>query len=763
MNKAITDGVALMPPAFAAGLESWSSGDGTPGSDSYANDPDAALVPADEDFGGCLELLKGSATQKLRYVGQTPLPEGTYLRVRARVKAVSGALPSVRIAGWPGDAFGAAVPGLVTAGPEVALESYGRVVTVSAIVGPGARGGVEMVWGRAPAYGHFGLDLTGPTGGVVRIDDIEIEDVTSVFVRDMLSVVDVRDYGARGDGTTDDADAFEAADAAAAGRRILVPAGTYRLGRSVTLGSGVEFEGTLAMPDDAILSLTARFDLPLYIDAFGDEEQGFRKAFQALLNNADHESLDMGGRRVSVTGPVDLAAAVPNRESYAQRREIRNGQFYAEGEAAWETEVVTSQASYDPADPRRLTGVTNAANVPVGALVEGAGVGREIYVVAKNVAAQELTITDPLWGAAGTQTYTFRRFRYLLDFSGFSRLDKFGMTDIEFQCNGVASGVMLAPTGVGFRVENCFFTRPKDRGITSAGQGCQGMLVDRCQFLTDENDRPAQDRVSIGLNANANDVKLRNNRSTQLRHFAVLAGSNNIISGNHFFQGDSVSGGLRMAGLALLRPNVTTTIVGNYVDNCFIEWTNERDPEPAFTGGFGFSALSVTNNIFLSGDVAPWFSYLVLRPHGPGHFIHGLNVTGNLFRSLNGRIERVDRIDTTFAEMDMGRMRNVTVAANAFNNVDVAIENPLRLTHAENSAAADWTVEPAPRLPFGGWARAVESVIPRGPITDASGVEVFALPHVEVEAGPNRDLVRLGWPAPVQGAVTLLVRMDNEA
>jgi hypothetical protein len=30
MNTAISDGVLLMPPAFAIGLDVWSSGDGTP-------------------------------------------------------------------------------------------------------------------------------------------------------------------------------------------------------------------------------------------------------------------------------------------------------------------------------------------------------------------------------------------------------------------------------------------------------------------------------------------------------------------------------------------------------------------------------------------------------------------------------------------------------------------------------------------------------------------------------------------------------------
>ncbi len=58
MNKAITDGIVFMPPAFANGLSVWSRGDGTPGSPTYDGAPNGAFVPADPDFGGCLEILK---------------------------------------------------------------------------------------------------------------------------------------------------------------------------------------------------------------------------------------------------------------------------------------------------------------------------------------------------------------------------------------------------------------------------------------------------------------------------------------------------------------------------------------------------------------------------------------------------------------------------------------------------------------------------------------------------------------------------------
>lgn len=328
MNKAITDGVLLMPPAFADGLGVWSSGDGTPGSDTYDGAANAAFVPADQDFAGCLELVKTEATQQLRYMGQTPLLPGCYLRVTARVKAVSGNLPNVQIAAWAGNGDGSHVAGLVETGPTQTLATYGSVVEVSAIIGAGDRGGVDMVWGTEPVYGHFGLNLLGASGGVVRIDDIVIEDVTSVFLRDMMNWVDVRDFGATGDGIADDSAAFEAANDAADGRGVLVPEGEFYLGDSVTFDTRVEFEGTVTMPDDKFLSLTRNFDLPSYIAAFGNEELAFKKAFQSLLNNADHDSLDMGGRRISISEPIDMQAAVANRTEYAQRRVIRNGQFY---------------------------------------------------------------------------------------------------------------------------------------------------------------------------------------------------------------------------------------------------------------------------------------------------------------------------------------------------------------------------------------------------------------------------------------------------
>lgn len=759
MNKAITEGLTLMPATFAEGLGQWSSGDGTPGSDTYEGAANAVFVAADADFGGCLEMQKTEAIQQLRYMGQTPLLPGCYLQIKARVKAVSGNLAAVRVAAWAGDTSGTHVEGLIETGPSVTLSSYGEIVEISAIVGSGQRNGVDMAWGVVPVYAHVGLELTGASGGVLRIDDLEVTDITSAFLRDMMSMVDVRDYGAIGDGLADDTAAFQAADAAADGRTVLVPAGSYYLASGMTFTEKVKFEGTVTMPREAIFALTKNYDLPNYIDAFGDEQLAFEKAFQALFNNADHESLDLGGRRLTITEPIDMQALVPNVTTFQQRRHILNGQFYVSGDTAWEDEVVTSSASYTTSNARVLSNVSNIANIRVGARVTGNGVGREIYVAAKNDATQEVTLSKPLYDAAGTQSYTFTRHQYVLDFSGFTKLTRFIMSNIEIVCNSISSGVLLPPSGLTFHMRDCWINRPKDKGITSHSEGCQGMLIDRCNFLSDEGGTPAQDRIGIVLNANANDVKIRNNRATQFRHFAVLGGSNSMVIGNHFFQGDDEPAGLRTAGLLITSGYCSTTVTGNYVDNCAIEWSNEHSAEPDFTTGFSFAAMNITDNVFLCSNVAPWFGFLVIKPFGTDHFIGGLTVTGNKFRATEGSIDRVDVVDTSFAPLDSTKGKNILFDGNTYHQIGSSTYNPLLVEHDQNTAASTWVVDTAGQLPFMGQARSVESVVAVSPLRTSTNATRWAVPYVDLQQGAEGDQLHLNWEEALSGEVAVKVSM----
>ncbi|WP_411839321.1 glycosyl hydrolase family 28-related protein [Paracoccus sp. ME4] len=762
MNIAITNGLLLSPPAFRAGLGVWSRTDGSSGSPTWDQAANASLVPADQDFGACLEIVKQQTTTSIRFMGETPMIPGVYLRVSARVKIVAGALASVRIAGRAGDGSRNTVPGLVTTGTTVALRNYGEVVEVSAIVGIGNRAGVDMPWGTVPIFGNFGLDLVGANGGAFRIESIRIDDVTAAFVPSLLDWVDVRDFGARGDGVTNDRAAFLAADQAAAGRSIVVPAGTFFVSGDLSINSRIRFQGRLVTPAATRVSFLRSFDFPTYADAFGDETLGLKKALQALLGYTDHISLDLCGRRVDLDEPILLAQVAPTLEGFSNRRVIQNGAIQAKPGPAWTTGRTSSSATYNPAQAMMLSNVANVAAIEIGSRVVGSGVGREVYVNGKNVANGTLSLSQPLYGGAGTRVYSFERYRYLLDFAGVSELSRLNFHKVDFGCDRVASGVMLPPKGEMIQFSDCYFTRPLDRGITSIGRGCQDLLVDNCQFLSNDMDLPAQQRTTVAINVNANDIKVRSNRFVRFAHFMVANGGGHIISGNHWFQGDGSGEGLRYAGLVLTQPNVQTTVSGNYVDNASIEWTNEHSAVPNFTGSeFSFGGLTLTGNTFLCSNTVPWFTWITIKPYGTGHFVHGLNVVGNVFKALFANVERIDRVDTSIADLNYNNMRNIQFEANTFNGINTYVSNPLMVQITQNSVSSSWTSVALTGLPFQAWAKSVQSVVTETSLLTAGGDRVDASPTVQVEFGTARRQIRLNWAQALRGRVCVYARMDR--
>lgn len=763
MNIAITKGVQLMPPSFAAGLAAWSREDGTPGSATWANQANAAIVAADQDFGACLEINKVADSTRIRFMGETPILPGTYLRISARIKAVAGARPAVRVAGWAGNRNRAHVTGLDEDGPVRPLPGFGEVMEISAIVGTGQRGGVDMAWGSDPVYGHFGIDLTGPNGGVVRIESLRIEDVTSTFLRDMMDWVDVRDFGAMGNGKADDRAAFVAADNAANGRVLVVPEGTYLIGSDLTIKSPVRFTGTLTMPRKARLALMGAFDYPTYASAFGDETEAFKRALQALFGYTDHCELNLRGRRIDLTEPMIISELAPGLTSFQNRRQICNGQINVVDGPAWANKAVTSQGTYNTSNRDVLTNVTNVANIEVGSLITGNGVGREVYVKAKNIGAGTITLSQPLYGGSGTRTYRFERFRYAFDFIGMESAANVNFVELDFALNKLASCVMLPTEGRMFQFRDCYISSPRDRAITSAGRGCQDLHVDRCHFLSSEMGLPAQDRKSVAININANDTKIRENRVVRFGTFIVADGGGHLIVGNHWFQGDDTELGKRVPGLVFTKTNNKTVVTGNYIDNCSIEWTNEYAAEPNFgSDSFSFGGLTITGNHFFVHDMLSDFSWLSIKPYGSGHYIQGLTVTSNVFLVGGGaKIQRMEKIDTTFADMNYSRMRNILFSGNTFNGVLDYVANPVQITHTQATAQASWVVPVATNLPFKGWARHADSLTAVSMMTDAGGGRVTEMPWLRSEQGPGKGNLQVEWSKPVKGTVIIRARMDN--
>jgi hypothetical protein len=230
--------------------------------------------------------------------------------------------------------------------------------------------------------------------------------------------------------------------------------------------------------------------------------------------------------------------------------------------------------------------------------------------------------------------------------------------------------------------------------------------------------------------------------------------------GDHFFQGDTVASGIRTAGLVIAKAHASSIISGNYIDKCSIEWTNEYDPAPEFSSKFSFSALSIADNVFLSGDVAPWFSYIVMKPHGVGHFLKGVSISRNCFKFLGAAVDRVERVDTSFADLEYSRMCEINFADNSFHGVNERVSNRLRFKHTEGSAATTWAIDPADQLPFKGRAWAMDSVVVVGRICNSSNSVVFPTPYVDLRQGSNLDQIKLTWEQPVRGVMQVAIRMD---
>ena len=360
-----------------------------------------------------------------------------------------------------------------------------------------------------------------------------------------------------------------------------------------------------------------------------------------------------------------------------------------------------------------------------------------------------------------TQTYTFRRFKYLLDFFGWLNLQRFIVSDIEFLCAGLCSALNLPRDGLAFQIQDSYFTGPKDRAITSAGEGCQGLQIDRCQFLSNEQDVAAPLRTTIAFNANVSDIKVRDNRAVRFRHFGVIAGTGNILSGNHFFQGDGVTDGPRTAGLVLADNNIKTTFEGNYVDNCYIEWGNERDPSPQFSGGLSFHGLSLDGNIFFSTGSAPWMNFILIKPYGAGHFINGLTVTDNLFKKTTGpQLLAVEGIDTSFATLDLGRTADMLFYGNTYHGIAKRTENPVTVRHVQGTASSVWNVDLSDVSPFGSEVRGGISFLAEGPLRSASNVIIYVTPYAEPGQGAGGRTLRMRWQQDVRGTAQITARFD---
>ncbi len=683
---------------------------------------------------------------------ETPLYTGQYLEIKFGVRLLSGAPCQARIIGLA-RASGANYSAANNYGPNFELIS-GATIEISAIVGAGARPGVDLVWSEVVTSGYFGIELFGANGGNIVIDDMQIRDVTAHFTALHAGIIDIRDYGAIGDGSFDCTDAIASADEAADGRDLFIPPGDYFIGSKLTIHSPLNCTGRLVADDATPVMLAYRYDLEAYVQAFKSEEIGFRKALQALFSFTDHRSLDLKGREISLSSPINMIDMINGATRYTKNRVIQNGTLFASNSDDWSDVSATATANYvyENGTPF-LTNVTNISQIEVGSYVEAPGVGREIYVAAKDESNQRLQLNRPLFGVNSSQTYTFTRFKFMLDFSELQNLRNFDFHNLKFDGNGNASMILLPFAGRGNRITHCFFRDPKHRVICSYALGCAGLTVESCDFEGGQFSRKPEERTVIALNTTGADTKIRSNRAYYFKHFAVLARSGHIISNNHIFQGGPNSLN-RVAGIVGTQGLFKSQVVGNYIDNCHIEISNEHENEELY-GSRSAGGATITGNIFYGFNADENFRFIKYRLIGADCVLKDLSVCNNTFSFSGTMPDRVDALDTTLGTADYSKWQDVYFSNNVYNNITSETHSPAIKKIVQSSASSTWTIDFSDQLPFGGPATDVSSVVCYGSASSTS------YPRVQPMQGSNKTTVRLNFASASSGTAVVTAHLTS--
>ena len=185
---------------------------------------------------------------------------------------------------------------------------------------------------------------------------------------------------------------------------------------------------------------------------------------------------------------------------------------------------------------------------------------------------------------------------------------------------------------------------------------------------------------------------------------------------------------------------------------------NEHDAEPDHISTFSFGGITITGNFFTVSDVANWFSWIQIAPYGSGHFINGLTITDNVFKIASGHaIERAERVNTTYADLDHSRAYNLTMTGNMFYKVNKEAANPLRVEVEQSSQASTWSEDLTGLIPFEGAIHHVEAFAPLGRLESNSGALRSDLPYFEASGDST---LQIRWPSSTRGTLYCSVRCD---
>ncbi len=288
--------------------------------------------------------------------------------------------------------------------------------------------------------------------------------------------LDVRDFGAIGDGLADDSAALISATRAAGRRGIAVPPGAYRLTTDLTVDGPARIVGRIIQPADKLFILTENLDLPSYIAAFG-REAGPPKAFAALFAIRCDATLDFRGETVVLDAPFDFARYVP-AGLIRFRRGLRRGRISVRPGPRWLSEEDDVLEECRRRYALDLSGFTEIGEVVVNDLtLDLAGCADGIRLPRRRGAARfsDLVVAEPSGcGLADLAT-------------GHAPLDLDGC---RFIARREAAATGITTSGAPVRFRGCRFERLEPAAVLSG----DGHFVSACHFVS-----PRETGISTAL------------------------------------------------------------------------------------------------------------------------------------------------------------------------------------------------------------------------------------------------------------------------
>ena len=406
---------------------------------------------------------------------------------------------------------------------------------------------------------------------------------------------------------------------------------------------------------------------------------GFKQAIKDLFN-LNVYTLDLEGRRIIIDNEIDMAALTGITSKSVWKR-ITNGYIDTTGFDVNAPETNGTVASVSFTANSAVATMASTANLKAGMEVTaGTRLPRGTFVQSIDSATQ-ITLSKSSM-TTGSSTLSWWRRRYVLDFSGFTALSRFTMDNLYINLQTNASFYLSSMNDDIVEFKNCRFVNPKRFCINQFALG-GGMVIEGCDFISDEAATAPHLRTRIACILNG-DCRVANNRWAFFLHAAIFDGYASQIVGNHPFAG---SGGVSATHMAnfVFQQGGDLVIVGNYIDNGWLEFTNElyAGNASASIGGF-----NVSGNRFVTKTSDAAYAFIVIKPYNAAAPLNGIIIANNTFKPLTGgggvAITAATKLDTTAGNIDTATPEDIYMGNNSFKNCGRQ-ENPARVKSTVNS------------------------------------------------------------------------------